>query len=198
MAAAGVLPDSWQEQCLIGIIPDGGSEIQFAGFTQDVTAMDFGEKDIEGQALVNGGRVAKFTPMTDEMITLKVYPVKADDAAVDSVVQAFHKQGTADTTSPIVVDNTITRQKFGLILLWAETLPATAGALPAISKTAYRIQVINAYMTRYVPSYDDKELTAEITFKWPAFQKDASANKREESTDGTVQLPAAITTATSF
>jgi hypothetical protein len=48
MAAAGITPDSWKEICLIGIIPNGGSEVQFAGLTEDITAMDWMEKDIEG------------------------------------------------------------------------------------------------------------------------------------------------------
>lgn len=191
--------DAWKEICLIGVIPDGGSEVQFAGMTEDITAMDWGEKDVEGMALLNGGRVVKFTPMTDEEMTLKIYDTKADDATTDSAVQFFHKQATADTTDPIAVDNTITRQKFGLILLWAESPGATAGAVPS-SGEAYRIQVINAYMTKYVPSFDDKIKSAEVTFKWAPFSKDATANKREESTadSSTGALPAAITTATSF
>ena len=110
----------------------------------------------------------------------------------------FHPQSTADSTQPIAVDNTITRRKCGVILLWSTTLPATAGTVPDASKASYRIQVVNAYMTRYVPSFDDKILSAEMTLKWAPFQKDGSANKREESTDGSEQLPAAIVSATSF
>ncbi len=207
MAAAGTTPDAWKEVCLIGIIPESPTgEIAFAGMTEDITAMDWGDKEIEGIPLVNGGRVVKFTPMGDESITLKVYPV---DALVDSsgtaagVSQLFHPQYSGgvfaeDTSIPVVVDNSRYRHKHGIIILWAETLPATAGALPAASKTAYRIQIINAYMTRYKPSFDDKTFSAEITFKWTPFAKDGTRNKREESTDGSAQLAAAITTATAF
>lgn len=197
MVAAGTTPDAWKEVCLIGIILEGGSEVQFAGLTEDITAMDWMEKDIEGIPLLNGGRVVKHNLSNEESITLKVYDVDAL-VATPGPVQWFHTQGTPDSTHPVVVDNTRTRTKHGIIILWAETLPATAGALPAASKTAYRIQIINAYMTAYKPSFDDKIKSAEITFKWTPFQKGAGANKREESTDGTVQLAAAITTATSF
>jgi len=193
------LPDAYKEVMLVGVISEGDSEVQWAGMTEDITAMDFGEKEIEGKALVNGGRVVQFTPMTDESITLKIYDTKADDQTTDSAIQYFHKQGTADTTNPIAVDNVITRQKFGLIFLWASTLPATAGAQPTAAEVAYRIQIINAYMTKYTPSFDDKIKSAEVTFKWAPFQKDGSANKREESQDNSgAQLPAGITTATSF
>ena len=203
--------DAWKEFCLIGIIPEeypagagGGSEIQFAGMTEDITAMDWGERDVEGVPLVNGGRVVKYNPLGDESITLKMYPtdVLLDDAGspetANGVAQLFHPQSTEDTTQPVVVDNSIYRRRFGIILLWSETLPATAGALPAESKKAFRIQIVNAYMTSYKLNYDDKILSAEVTFKWAPFQKDASSNKREESTDGSAQLAAAITSATSF
>ena len=96
------------------------------------------------------------------------------------------------------MDNSLTRDLHKVVILWAETLPADTMTQPADSKTAYRIQIINAYMTQYKPSFDDKLLSAEITFKWAPFQKGAGANKREESTNGTEQLAAAITTATSF
>ena len=195
---AGTYPDMWQELCLIGIRPEGGSEIQFAGATEDITAMDWMEKPMSGIQLVNGGHAAKYEKNTDESITMKVYPIKADDGATDSFVQLFHPQATPDSTQPIMVANTITRKKFGLILLWAEKLPDTAGAIPEAGKTAYRIQCVNAYITNYSLDYSEKVLSAELTFKWTPFTKAAVGNKREESTNGSVQLPAAITTATGF
>ena len=201
-------PDAWKEFCLIGIIPEdypsgagGGSEIQFAGITDEISAMDWGERDIEGVPLVNGGRVVKTSPMGDETLTLKMYPVDAllDTSDVgNGVVQLFHPQSTESATEPIIVDNSIYRRKFGIILLWATTLPATAGAVPAAGESAYRIQIVNAYMTGYKLNYDDKVMSAEVTFKWAPFQKDASPNKREESTAGSTQLASGITSATSF
>jgi len=198
MTAAGTYPDSYKEVCKISIIDTDSNVIVFDGFTEDITAMDWGEKDIEGMALLNGGRVVKNTPMTDESITLKVYPVKADNATTDSVAQLFHPQSTADVTQPIAVDNTITRSQVGLIMLWATVLPADASTLPGDSIPAYRVQVINAYVTKYTPSFDDKHFSAEITLKWAPFAKDATRNKREESTDGSEYLPAAITAPNSF
>ena len=192
-------PDAWQELCLIGLIPESSSEIQLAGFTEDITALDWVEKPLSTIQLTNGGHLGKFDKNTKEGITLKMYPIKADDLSADGIVQLFHPQTTSDVTDPILVANTLKRKKFGLILLWATTLPATAGTQPAVGEIAYRVQVINAYMTKYKPSYDDKVLTAEVTFEWSPFAKDATANKREESCDsGGEQLPDGITTATSF
>jgi len=199
MTAAGTDPEAWQEKCLISIIPHGTTAISCEGITEDITGMEWGEKDIEGQVLINGGRVAKYTSMTDESITLKVYPVNAEVGANEGVVQHFHQiLAGDDATQPIVVANSQERRKFGIVILWAETLPANAVTVPVTSKTAYRIQVVNAYLTSYKPNFDDKIFSAEVTFKWTPFQKGAGANKREESTDGTVALAAAITVATSF
>jgi len=39
---------------------------------------------------------------------------------------------------------------------------------------------------------DDKNLSAEITFKWAPFDKDGNSNKKEESTISTA-IPAATT-----
>lgn len=195
------VPDIWQERCLVGLIPDGGSEIAFAGIMEDITSVDWGEKDIEGMATLSGGRLVGFTPMTDESITIKVWPVSAgidSESTATGIAQLFHPQSTADSTEPIAVDNRIDRQKFGLILLWATTLPATAGAQNAAGTNAFRIQVINAYMTSYKPDYSDKRLSAEVTFKWTPVDKSGNRNKREESSTDGSQLPAGITTATSF
>ena len=195
-------PDAWKEVCAIGIIPEDSSELQFAGLTEDISGMDFGEKDIEGVPLVNGGRVVKFTPMGDESITMKMYPVTADVDGTGTV-QLFHPTvaGTAwssDEADPIEVLNSFRRRKFGIILLWATVLPAAASTTPVVNIPAYRIQVINAYMTVCKPSFDDKTKTAEVTFKWAPFQKDGSANKREDSTAGATQLNAGISSAITF
>jgi hypothetical protein len=201
MAAAGTYPDAWKETCRITLIPDGASPIECSAATEDITAMDWGEKDIESMPLVNGGNVVKFTPFSIEGVTMKVYPITAGVNAETTATgfdQLFNKQATADSTQPIAVDNEITRQKFGVVMLWAETLPATATTLPAESKTARRVQVINAYMTTLKDSFDDKMLNAEMTLKWAPLDKDASPNRRVESTDGSSQLPAAITSATSW
>jgi len=185
---AGTDPDAWKDRCMISIVVSA-TAYTFEGFTEDITAMDWGDKDIEGVALVNGGRVVKFNPMGDESITMKVYPINAENTSDEGVVQHFHPQNPKDATQPIAVDNSLERYKHKVILLWAETLPPNATTQPAIGNTAYRIQIINAYMTSYKPSYDDKTFSAEVTFKWTPFQKDGTANKREESTDGTVVLP---------
>ena len=182
-------PDSWTEFCLIGIKRESdGSEVQFAALTEDITAMDWGEKEIEGMPLVNGGRVVKRVPMTDESITLKVYPVSADLDGT-GVIQHMHPQSTDDITDPLLVLNSNSREKHRIVIVWATVLPATAEAV-INNVPAFRITVANAYCSKVIPSFDDKHKSAEVTFKWAPFTKSAVANKQEESTDGSAALVA--------
>lgn len=196
-------PDAWKEFCKISILKEGASqsEFQFDALTEDITAMDFGEKDTEGIVNLKGGRITRDVPMTDESVTLKVYPVDVNLGA-NGVAQWFHPQGLNtgddDTTQPIIVKNTKERVKHRVVFLWSTRLPSTAAGLPGLGEPALRMQIVNANVTRYVPSNDGKVLSAEMTLKWSPFQKDGSENKREESTDGSVLLPDASSTATTF
>ena len=68
--------DAWMENCLVGISVIAGEEVQFASKTE-TAEFDIGEKDIEGLALTNGGRVTKWNPEGDSTITFEAYPMEA-------------------------------------------------------------------------------------------------------------------------
>lgn len=201
--------EAWKERAYVSIVPQptpdgagGGSFIAFGGFSEDIVALDWGKKDVEGLPLLNGGRITKFSPMGDELVTFKVYPLSAllDDGSdnAEGADQWFNPQSSEDDTEPIVADNTIDRRKFKIVILWAATLPANAQTLPAAGVTARRVQIINAYLAEYPEDFGDKLLTQQLTFKWAPFDKSASANKRVESTTGVSQLSAVTTATASF
>lgn len=196
MAAATAMPDAWTELCLIGVTSedDLNDEHEFAAYTEDVT-WDTGDKDIEGVALTSGGRVVKPIPMTDESVTMKVYPVSVA-LTEGGFAQLFHKDTVADTSEPYVVTSTAQRKKHRLIFVWSTDLPAAASAIPQPGSPAYRIQVVNAYMTGYKLNYDDKILSAETTFKWAPFTRAGIGNKREESTTGSTLATAMLAKST--
>ena len=73
---AVAVDDTWMETCFIAISKIGGQDVQFAGITSSVD-MDIGEKDIEGKALTNGGRVTVWKPEGDSSITFEAYPLEA-------------------------------------------------------------------------------------------------------------------------
>lgn len=197
------VPDAWKEFCRITLMNNtrgaqGTGEIAFEGFTEDITAMDFGEKDIEGVPLLSGGRITRNVPMTDESITLKVYPVSVDIANNEGVAQFFHRQDTPDTSQPILVSNTKERIPYRAVFLWSTKLPASASARTIDGEPAIRMTMVNVYVTRYVPSNDGKILSAEMTLKWTPFDENGVENKREESTDGTVYMSTATASSTAF
>ena len=174
--------ENYSELALIGIMGENdAAEIQFAGHTEDISAIEFGEKDFEGKPLLNGGRVKKRTPMTDESVTMKVVPI---GVARDGSGIAPFLAGTTDPNKedPYSVLNTNLHEKFRVVILVADELPATASSAVTAGRTAYRMTVCNAECTKASPSYDDKDFTGEITFKWTPFKKDAKSNKLEEST----------------
>ena len=198
--AAATLPDAWQEVFKLGIEDIDDTEVQFAGITEDITGMDFGDKDIEGVALANGGRIVKWTPQADESVTLKMWPVDANTEG-EGVVQLFHWQETEDTADPIKVLNTRNRKKYQILFLWADNLSdlATAGTATTTDHAAYRISIKNAYMTSYKPSFDDKNMSAEVTFKWAPFGREGYSNKKEESTVTTaIPVKTSYTTAVQY
>lgn len=186
-------PDAWQEQFLFSVQIQGGTAIEFGGITEDITGMDVGDKDIESVAIGNGGRVVKWTPQADETVTVKVWPT---DAKLDGAgfAQYFNPQATADSTDPIDVLNTRLRNKHQIIFLWVEDINTAAynaaGTATIAGDAAYRFVAKNVYITGYKPSFDDKNLSAEITFKWAPFAKAGTSNKTENSTAGTNALVA--------
>ncbi len=71
-----MVADAWMENALIGISIIGSEEVQFSSIVETAD-FDIGEKDIEGLALVNGGRITKHTPEGESSITFEVYPMEA-------------------------------------------------------------------------------------------------------------------------
>lgn len=109
--------DAWMETCLIAISKIGGSDIQFAALTETVD-FDLGEKDIEGVALTNGGRVTKWTAEGDSSITFEAYPLEA--GAGDGFFDLMHDDNilvtgtTTSTTSNKLVDTGVNFTTLGI------------------------------------------------------------------------------------
>ena len=188
--------EAWREFCLIGILSESdANEVQFAGMTEDITAMDWGEKDIQGVPLLNGGRIVKKVPMTDEKLTLKVVPVTVNR---DGTGIEPYLSGTVDSASdPFSVLNSNARERHRIVLVWAETLPDTASGTIAAGGNWLRVTIVNAYCTSVKPSYSDKYMSGEISFKWAPFTKSAVANRKVDSGE-TLSGTAVTATATSL
>jgi len=101
-----MVDDAWMEKCLIGISVIAGEEVQFASVAETAD-FDIGEKDIEGLALANGGRVTKHNPEGDSTITFEVYPLEA--GAGDGFFDLLHGNETivSGTTTATAGDDLV-------------------------------------------------------------------------------------------
>ena len=93
--------DAWMENALIGISIIGSEEVQFSSIVETAD-FDVGEKDIEGLALVNGGRITKYTPEGDSSVTFEVYPMEA--GAGEGFFDLLH--GSEDVVSGVTTATT--------------------------------------------------------------------------------------------
>jgi len=193
--------DAWMEECLIAISKVGGSDIQFAGLTETVD-MDLGEKDIEGVALCNGGRVTKWSAETDATITLEAYPLEAGTDTGTTGKGFFDLMHSVDSVVPIRIINDRNRDKYRILILWTnDPTPTTAQAATAENYSALRVGLADGHFTSVKPSFTDGILKFTITYKCAAFDKSGSGNKMIESaagSSGTDILPAIASYTTSY
>lgn len=200
---AAAIDDAWMEACLIAISKVGGSDIQFAALTETVD-FDIGEKDIEGVALVNGGRVTKWSPEGDSSITFEAYPLQAGTDTGTTGKGFFDLLHSVDSAVPIRITNDHNRDKYRVLVLWTnDPTPTTAQATTANTYSALRIGMADGHFTSVKPSFTDGILKFTVTYKVAAFDKSAVGNVMMESCAGTAAgdiLPAiaAYTTSNKF
>lgn len=176
--------DAWQEVCLLAISAEGGSDIQFASLTETID-FDRGDKDIEGVALINGGRVTKWNPEGDTTITIEAYPLEAG-TDTGTVGKGFYDlMNTVDAAVPIRVLNDHTRTRYRVLALWTnDPSVVTAQSSTADTFSALRLGFADAYVTSVKPSFTDGILKYTIMFKLVPYDKAAVANLLEESAAG--------------
>jgi hypothetical protein len=189
----------WSEVCLVSIQPKGGTEVQLAAMTETVD-IDPGSKDIEQIATLIGGRVVKKVPQDITTITFEGYPIGIATANNKGLAQFFHitNAATYDTTEPLAVTSSLGRDLFRVVILWSEVAPATASAITSALSAAYRFTAANAYMTSYKESFTDGILKATFEFKVPPFNKQGTAQTREESTETATNTTSALQTLSAY
>ena len=183
------------ETCVITVSKQGDSkDYQFAGLTETVD-FDLGEKDIEGVALVNGGRVTKWTPEGDTTITFEAYPLQtgtqsdaADNASGTGFADLMHSEDTGNvvaTPTDNRVINDRNRDKYRVLFMWTnDTSVASATSATAADKSAYRIGAADGHFTSVKPSFTDGVLKFTVTFKVAAFDKAGAGNILQDSAAG--------------
>jgi len=195
--------DAWQEECLITISREGYGDVTFQGLTETVD-IEPGEKDLEGVALVNGGRVKKTTPEGDSTFTFEAYPIAvgttatADDTAGLGFFDLLH---SPDTSQPLSISNARTRNDYRVSVLWtSDTTVANAVDSCTTASESMRISGARGNFTSVKPSFTDGIQKTTVVYKTPAFNKSGDSNLKFESADTTVPLAAlnAYTSTTAF
>jgi len=184
-------PDAWEEEALIGVTPQADTLINMAASTKSID-IDAGDKDIEGQANLAGGRVEKWTPEADTTITFEGWITNISTADYNGIAQWFHTTDSYwDTTQPLRVDNSTNRDKFNICILWTNDPTATSAASAvSLAKEGLRFIAVNCRLISFKPSMTNSELMGTWKFKVPAFQKNGDSNIRWQSTDSSATLAA--------
>lgn len=172
------LPNEWTEIGLVDITKAGGSVYQF-GVITDTVDIDWGDKAIESTALVNGGRIVKYTPEEDTTITLEMFPVGATaNQATPTGLYNWFLGDESGTSGRFIA--THLRYKFRVSLLWCDQLVAwggtvavASGSTPA-SSSALRFSFWNCYLTSVKTEFTDDLLKCTVKFVCPPYNKTAS------------------------
>lgn len=183
--------DSWSEIGYCSITAQSGSAVEFRTLTETVD-IDIGDKDFDAIPIINGGRVVKFNPQEDTEITLEAYPVEAGTVSGAVGYGFFDLLNTQDSSQPLVIPVDHTRSKYRMSLLWTDaTDVTTAEDTVSGAKAGLRIMAADGFFTSAKPSFTDGVLKWTVKYKVPAFDKNAAANVKIESTDGSANLSGA-------
>ena len=192
--------DAWPEIVYVGIIAEGGSEVQFACSIKEI---DFGEegKPIEVEMTACGSNVIRKQKQGSREVTLTLFPLDVDSSSGNNLDQHFNPPSASvvgdDTSDVVAVTSSNIMRKHKLIFLHATEYPATAGAATSTGVSARRKQIINAYLTSLKDNiFTDG--TQEVKFTYAPFSKSATANVKIESTAGGTALSAVTASATEF
>ena len=187
----------WTELALVEIQKQGGSPITFGGLT-DTIDVDIGDRAIETTALINGGKVVKYTPMDDTTITLEMFPVGATavSATPTGLTEWFFgdEGGTAHAGGGTYWTNKLVRYEFRVVLLWT-SIQATggmSGVLPSdalASGDHLRMSFWGCYFTSNKFSYTDDMMTSPVNFVCPGYDKGGNGQIAIEEADSAT-LPA--------
>ena len=185
-------PDTWSETALVSVSKASDAEVDFYTITETVD-INFGNKDFDAIATLAGGRVVKFNPQEPTEITLEMYPVEAGTLSTGGsgtgVYDLFGPGVANDSTDPMKIDFSRTREKHRVSVLWTnETSITTAISDVSIGSTGLRVIAKNGYLISANKSFTDGVLKVTATWKFPPFDKSGNSNVQVQSSDGTLTL----------
>lgn len=213
--AAGVsqLQDaSWQDRALIAIKKKDGTVKQFAGLTQEIDLPDL-SRDVEGQPVMNGGRVRENSAEDDFEVTLTLYPIGVltgdgstrPEGVAEWFLSSDDLSGSGEGSR---FEPSLERYDFGVAVMWTNvdgdvnsTSPVKATSEIDTSSDSFvgaalRWVFRNGQVTEFNQDFGDMVHTAEVTFKFSPYDEVGDANYFDESTQdtSTESLPEVLAT----
>lgn len=172
----------FQQALLFGITKKGGSEVQFAAKTTEVT-IEGGKKPISIETLLNGGNLVNLEPGELLVVKAKIYPVEIDE------VNQWFLGDISDSSQPLYAENELTMYEFRAALLWHDgTTASTASGTTGASDKAYRLYFDNGYMTECTPDTSGRKVIMNVVIEFPPFTAAGASNLHVQSSDGTAAI----------
>lgn len=180
-------PDAWTEEALINI-NDGTTDMAIHAITETID-IEFGDKPMESIATLGAGRIKKFSPQEDAVITFEGYPISigAIESTAPVGLAAFFHGGTA-TAAPFSASSSTTRGTFAVTIMWTDGTAESATSTVISTEYALRYKFANCDMISCKPSFTDGILKATWVFKCPPFTKAGVANITVQSTDSSKSM----------
>ena len=197
---ANALPHSWTRVCLVTLW-DGTTFMSIASWLTPSDLFDLGDREVEFQPNLAGGRLGVEKYEEDTIITFEGRFVGIGDTnstTPDGLI-AHYYDGSV-TAAPYSVDNyaqAAARKYWNLWFLWSDdsTVSDATGAIVS-GANALRARLVAARFVSCKPNFSDGELKWTFKFRVPARTKSGAKVITWESTDGTASM-AALGTLTS-
>lgn len=189
---ANPIPGAWARVCLISMW-NGTTTMSLAAYMTPSELMNLGDREVEAEPNLAGGRTVSEKPEEDTEITFEGRQVGiggVTDTTPDGMLSFFY-EGT-DTAAPFSVDNYLasaTRTTYNLWFLWADdsTVSAATGAIVS-GANALRCRCACAYFVSCKPNMSDNVLKWTMKFRVPARTISGAKTITWESTDGTAAM----------
>jgi len=172
---------AWQERAFVTISEKGGSDVDFEGFMSELS-FSGGSKGVEGQPLMNGGRMTQYSSQEDFEFSATLYITGVEPAEGTGIAKFFHgSDDQLSDTGQFEYEASLSRADFRIACLWTED-PNVQSAVGEVAsdQRAYRWIAEGAKLTDYEQSFDDQVLEVEVTFTIPPFGAEGAAKVREQ------------------
>lgn len=191
-AGPSVLEDvAWQERAFVTITQKGESDVDFHGLISEMS-WSGGSKDVEGQPLMNGGRLTQYSSQEDFEFSATLYIFGVDANEGSGIADYFH--GSDDQLDSdaghFEYETTLNRSDFRVAVMFTDDSDVSSATDEVKSgNQAYRWYCTGAKLTEYEQNFDDMVLQVEVTFVIPPFDEEGSSQVFEQEITSSASNP---------